>query len=141
MAEKYERQIISTKEHYTRLHRTSRNKVQSILKRGLLVGPGPINSTTTPQSEDSKTAKTLYENGRAYGDAAVVIHIPRKVWDASYAKSKDNPGMTEDIVYSVPKQGYAIRPEFIAGWIDRNTNQFHPNVNSGKISPKKKKTK
>lgn len=114
------------------IHRTSKDLVDTILKEGLICHGGDISTTATIQPFDLEYAKGLYRIGYPERTAAIVIEFPRnrirRICDA---------GITRGVGYFHPIiKDFAIRPEFIVGWIDRETDQYHPNPYENRTPPR-----
>jgi hypothetical protein len=71
-------------------------------------------------------AEGLYRNGRAYGDSVVIVKIPKRIWEPAYIIAKGNEITLPQIGYwNEGRKQYAIKPEFVRGWIDRETDELH----------------
>ncbi len=124
----YQELIISTKEYHSRVHRCFRDSIDKILKEGLLIGSGEMDSTSSDLPFDLESALNTYESGKDYGDSAVIIRIPRKSWENAKKKLGLSAGQSREISYFHPnKKEYTIKPEFVFAWIDRKTDEVHPN--------------
>lgn len=127
----YKTEIVSTQETCTFLHRTSRNLVDKIMSEGLCCG-ADIRSSATWQPQDLEKAEALFRQTHKGNNAVVVVKIPRKTWETARAKARANGSTAEvtfrEVGYFNPKKGnFTVRPEFVAGWIDRNSGEYHTN--------------
>lgn len=127
MNKEYQKYIVSTPQHCTFLHRCSPESLETILQEGIVSG-SELQSTTTFQPQTYTEAERYYENGKGYGSTAAVIQIPRMLWNAARTKAKGDEVATKEIGYFHPtKRDFTVRPEFIIGYIDRETNIYYPN--------------
>ena len=109
--------IVSTPQEAVFLHRCFRQDLDGILKEGLRIGPSGIYGTATPQPAELERAEVSYRNGAAHGDVAVVLRLPRELWD--------NSDRRREIFYCLTEIDIAVKPEFVSGWIDRESNKVH----------------
>ncbi len=122
----YEDFIVSTLDELTFLHRCFRSGIEGIMQTGLRSGIN-LQSTATLQPRDLQIAKGLYLAGKDHGDSAVVIKIPRQIWEGVRREDPEYNGcevMHQDIGYTLDGDFY-VKPEFTKAWIDRNTNEVH----------------
>ncbi len=118
--------IVSTPETCTFIHRCSETALQKILKQGVKTGPD-IRSTATFQSPNLEIAENLYRNGTGYGNRAVVIQIPTKVWLSLRERAKFIEVTDPEIGYFHPEEkDYFVHLKYVVAWIDRTTDRVHP---------------
>lgn len=123
----YKTEIVSTPDTCTFLHRTSSNLVDRIMQEGLSCG-ADIRSSATWQPQDLEKAEALFRQTHKGNNAVVVVKIPRKTWETVRAELTGVEVMSRKIGYFHPENGdFAVRPEFVAGWIDRNSREYHTN--------------
>jgi hypothetical protein len=124
--ENYQNYIVSTEELNTFLHRTSKTLVDKILKEGLTTN-GNIKTTATLQPKNLEVAINYYLNGKDHGGACVVIQIPKKTWDSARSCGyRDDEVMSPAIGFlDMKNHGFTVKPEYVVGWIDRETNTFY----------------
>ena len=124
--ENYHKYIVSTEEVNTFLHRTSKTLVDKILQEGLTTN-GNIKTTATLQPKNLDVAINYYLNGKDHGDACVVIQIPKRLWDSARSSGyRDDEIMSPSIGFlDVKNHGFTVKPEYVIGWIDRETNTVY----------------
>lgn len=130
----YEKFIVSNSEVQRFLHRTDMRLTEAIMKTGFSFKP-VFSGTASSQPTDFRTAKQYFENGSKYGDAAIVIEIPR--WLYLDARKKANEEAVADGRVKAESDewvhderishNFVLKPEFIVGYIDRNDNSVHFN--------------
>jgi hypothetical protein len=129
----YERFVVSTPNFIRFLHRTALDTVGNIMELGLVCGNNLL-STSTIQPVDMDSARKSYEMRHKGDQAVIIIEIPRNLW--ALARKRQGSGheaMDNSIGYMHPKaRDFAIKPQFIVGFIDRRDNRVH-------ISPRYKK--
>ena len=127
MTNEYQKHIVSTEKEVVFLHRCSQDCLDSILREGLATG-GDIRGTATSQPSRLTDAIWTYRSGAVYGDKVAVLKFPRALWENARKKAKGNEVATEEIGYFHPvRRTFTVRPEFVNGWIDRETDEYHPN--------------
>ncbi len=97
------------------------------MKEGVLCGAGDFLSTATWQPIDYDRAKALYNQTHKGDNAVVVVKIP--------CDKINNPGTDKHLLATVKgigyfhpkKQEFAIRPEYVSGWIDRDNETYNSN--------------
>ncbi|MBI2629372.1 hypothetical protein HYW74_04790 [Candidatus Pacearchaeota archaeon] len=128
MTNNYKKYIVSIEQEVRFLHRCFRDNLDKILREGLASGVD-LRSTATLQPKDLETAEGLFNNGKDHGNTIIVLSFPRKVWEESRQKAPFNEVATRKIGYFHPrKKEFVVRPEFVLGWINRNTNEYCPNT-------------
>jgi hypothetical protein len=120
--DKFKKHIISTPEHQVWLHRTTRESIENTLKKGLKYGSGDLSSTATLQSSKQDNAISFYNNFKDFGNSIVVIKIPRQI-----AQRDHNKYDTDKRVTYFEEGNFIIQRQHIHGWIDRETDEYHPN--------------
>jgi len=132
MKKEYQKHIATTDTHQVWLHRTNNSNIENILKKGLNFGAGNLTSTATLQPKKIDEAENMYKSGKDYGDSVIVIKIPKEIADKHYHSTKELKGRghegyesDKDVTYY--KDGYVIQRQHVHGWIDRQTDEYHPN--------------
>jgi hypothetical protein len=111
----YQRYIVSTDENCTFLHRCSRDNLKDIFRSGIVCGSDPL-STMTWQPRILGEAEGIYRNGQAHGACAVVVQIPREIWETVHRKSPREEALDEKIGYDNEQKGdFAVKREFVVG--------------------------
>ncbi len=130
----YLRHIFSTEEHQTFLHRTSRDLVDVIMREGLGCGPGgDILGTATWQPNELEKAENLYKLTHKGSDTVIVVSIPSFKINR---RNRSSIAMTKGLGYFHPKRSeFAIRPEFVTGWIDKTNDEYHANQYGNRLPP------
>lgn len=138
MPEDYKTHIVSDNEYTRFIHRCAvdkeiypedkTNNLKKILKEGLVSSPD-LTSIASLQTANQEIEQGIYNAGTLYGALAIIIAFPRQLFENARSKH----GIKQIIIdkklgYFHPiKRNYTVRPEFIEGYIDRTTNEFHPN--------------
>ncbi|MDO8556220.1 MAG: hypothetical protein Q7R96_03540 [Nanoarchaeota archaeon] len=126
----YQEHITSTDEHQVWLHRTHKRNIESILKHGLSF-LGDLEGTATLQPRNLKTAEGLYANTHNQSDAVVVIKIPKQLlskYQTEGEKGRGDYWDDQDLTYFHPeRRAVMLQPQHIHGWIDKDTDIYHPN--------------
>ena len=137
---KYTDIMTSTDEKCVFLHRCSREQSKNILKEGLASGANLL-STATFQPRNLAEAENLYKKAKGYGDTVIVLQIPVELWNIARRKARGEEVLTNEIGYfNLSAKDFAVKPEFVTGWIDRKNNKYHLNNFSNKGYIKKNKT-
>ncbi len=133
MQKEYQKHIATTDTHQVWLHRTDNSNIENILKKGLNFGSGNLASTATLQPKKLDEAENVYKSGKDYGNTAIVIKIPKEIANKYYHSTKEIKGRRhegyesdKDVTYY--DKGFHIQRQHIHGWIDRKTNEYHPNL-------------
>lgn len=81
------------------------------------------------QPEDPERALELYKaGGNSYGTKTIVIQIPISLWRQAKSEGyKRGEEAVHPSIGYINENGVYVKPEFIIGFIDRNTNEFSPN--------------
>ena len=125
--EKYQKHIISTDKNCTFLHRCFRDNIEGILKEGVICGFNPLSSMTW-QPRKLEPALKLYHAEQNHGDSVIVVKLPRKLWEETHRKSSGTELLEGEIGYfSKEKKDFVVKPKFVRGWINRETNEFREN--------------
>jgi len=131
MKKEYQKHIVSTPEHQVWLHRASRDSLDKKLKEGLPVSQsGDLTGTASVQPTELEVAEAVYRNGNGYGGIAIVIKLDRELVDTLKKEGKRPYDYAKDkrVGYWHPQdRAYTIQRKYIHGWIDRDTNEYHPN--------------
>ncbi|MDO8563561.1 MAG: hypothetical protein Q7R87_00975 [Nanoarchaeota archaeon] len=130
----YKKHIVSTKENQTFLHRTDKDLVDIIMQEGLGCGPGgDILGTATWQPNELEKAENSYQRTHKGSDAVVIVNIPSSKINR---RNRSSIAMTKGLGYFHQKRSeFAIRPEFVTGWIDKTNNEYHPNPHKNRVPP------
>lgn len=132
MSKEYHKHIVSTPEHQVWLHRTSRDLIDKIMKEGLLFLD--LSQTATLQPSDISEADAIYRRDHGTRTAVAVVKIPGEIFSRYYShnpeiKGRRHEGYSHDkeVSYWHPAGKYAIQRQHIHGWIDKETEEYHPN--------------
>ncbi|MBP7708339.1 hypothetical protein KA107_01530 [Candidatus Pacearchaeota archaeon] len=146
MKKEYKKHIVSTDKHQVWLHRTHTSNIENILRNGLSIGIDlPLTATLQPYTLED--AEGSYKNTHKGSNAVVVIKIPREIVSKYYFPQPGIKGMghegylgDKEVTYWRPESsGFSIQRQHIHGWIDQETNEYHPNPylkKSQKFTPK-----
>ena len=119
--------IVSSEEVCVFLHRCTPNNIDKIMRTGVVCGSDPL-LTMTWQPKELDNATIRYRAWEDRGNCAVVIKIPRDLWEDAHLGPSREAALDERVGYfHEGKQDFAVRPEFVNGWLDRNTEEYHPN--------------
>jgi hypothetical protein len=132
MKKEYKKHIVTTTEHQVWLHRTHTSNIEEILKKGLYFGTGDLSSTATLQPRDLEGAENAYQQTHKGSNAVVVIKIPKRIASKYYLQSeglkgKGHEGYEADKEVTYFDSGFYIQRQHIHGWIDKETDEYHPN--------------
>jgi len=128
MEDEYKKEIVSTDEFFTYIHRTDSETAKKILKKGLKTPAGDLRLTASLQSPDLNNALNSYSQAHKGSNAVVVLHIPKaEIYNKATKKIKENIGLDPQIGY-FSKGGIYIKPKYVSGWIDqKKDNKYHKN--------------
>jgi len=132
MKKEYQKHIVSTPKHQVWLHRTSRDLVDKIMREGFLFLD--LTGTATLQPTDPAKAENVYATDFGTRKAVVVVKIPQSIASQYYPNDPDRKGLRaegyagdREVSYWHPKGKYAIQRQHVHGWIDKETEEYHPN--------------
>lgn len=124
MAEDYRTHIVSTNQHQVWLHRTHKSCLESILKKGLRVSAGKIESTASQQPSTLEKAEGSYQQTHKGSDVVIVVKLPREL---IVGKRPDEYNIAE-ITYFCPKEkDFYIQRQHVHGWIDKSNGEYQEN--------------
>jgi len=105
------------------LHRCFREDVDGILQRGLKAID--LQGTATWQPRDAAGAEGLYRAGRDYGNCAVVVRIPRDLWERLHSDSEYRGAeVMHPEIGNLSDGEFRVLPKFIPAWIDRDNDEI-----------------
>lgn len=117
--------IVSTPRDVVFLHRCFRDGLDSILKEGLSSWSESLSGTATIQPRAVNEAENLYRLGQDHGNIVVVVRFPAQLYQT---RVRGQDLTTKGLAYFHPeRKKFTVRPEFVVGWIDRETNEYTPN--------------
>ncbi len=122
----YQEHIVSTEENATFLHKCFSMNIEDVMSSGVICSANPL-STMTWQPRELERALGIYRNGMLHGDCAVVVKIPRQLWERAHRNNFQEEALDESIgYYHELRKDFAVKPKFVKGWIDRKTDKYHP---------------
>ncbi len=117
--------IVSTESHVTFLHRCFSDSLDSILREGLSSWCESLSGTATLAPRDISEAENLYRIGLDHGNKAVVVMFPKDLYQK---RIRGQDLTTKELAYFHPTRSkFTVRPEFVVGAIDRNSDEYTPN--------------
>ncbi len=124
----YQKHIRTDEENNVFLHRTHTSLVDAIMREGLGCCAGDLLGTATWQPSDLENAEGLYRQTHKGNNAVVVIKIPTSRIKEIPKSSRNSIATVKGIGYFHPNRAeFTIRPEFVDGWINRETDAYTPN--------------
>ena len=124
MAKDYKPHIVSTDSYQVWLHRTHKSLVEPILKKGLRISVGQIESTASQQPSTLEKAEGSYQQTHKGSDVVIVVKLPREL---IVGKRPDEYNIAE-INYFCPKERVIyIQRKHIHGWIDKSNGEYQEN--------------